>query len=46
MLNSQGAFTSLNWTGVSGEARGALDTALAQVLEAVDQDLLDRCAKR
>ena len=42
----RGAFTSLNWTGVSGEARGALDTALAQVLEAVDQDLANRCAAK
>jgi hypothetical protein len=40
----RGAFTSVNWTGAAGEARGALDTALSKVLEDVDQDLLTRCA--
>jgi hypothetical protein len=40
----RGAFTSVNWTGAAGEARGALDTALSKVLEDVDQDLVSRCS--
>ncbi len=40
----RGAFTSVNWTGAAGEARGALDIALSRVLESVDRDLASRCA--
>jgi len=39
----RGAFTSLNWTGAGGEARGAFDVALSRVLEDVDRDLVSRC---
>lgn len=40
----RGAYTSLNWTGAAGEARGAFDVALSKVLESVDRDLASRCA--
>jgi len=39
----RGAFTSLDWTGAGGEARGAFDVALSKVLEDVDRDLVSRC---
>jgi hypothetical protein len=39
----RGAFTSLNWTGAGGEARGAFDVALSRVLEDLDRDLAARC---
>jgi len=39
----RGAFTSLNWTGAGGEARGAFDVALSRVLEGLDRDLVSRC---
>ena len=42
----RGAFTSLNWTGAGGEARGAFDVALSRVLEDVDRDLVSRCTTR
>jgi hypothetical protein len=39
----RGAFTSVNWTGADGEARGALDVALSKVLDDLGPDLLKRC---
>lgn len=39
----RGTYTSLDWTGMAVEARGALDKALDKALDGMDRGLVSRC---
>jgi hypothetical protein len=41
----RGADTSLNWNNTDSETQSGLDSALAQVLEALDRDIVARCKR-
>jgi hypothetical protein len=40
----RGTENGLNWSSAEGETQSSFDAALAQLLEAVDRDLVVRCA--